>query len=888
MAAPNPIIEKARLHVHQWFVRRMPKQLRFHDLEHTMAVTRTALALGRASKLTDAELELLEIAALFHDAGYALDYGSHEAQSAQMAEAFLRKHRQSEARIRTVRALIMSTRFGARPRNLLQRILRDADSAKAGQADFDARSELLRQEREAVLGKAIGKRAWMKENIAYLEGHAFLTTQARSRFGAQKRINHKRLREKLKATEKLVVQSVPHSFIDRDISWLAFNDRVMQEAEDARNPLLERVKFLAIYSSNLDEFYRVRVAALRSLARLGKSTRAALDVPPEKRIARINALALGQQQRFGRLWRGTLLPALARKGIRLLNEEQLTPAQHDRIMAQAATTIVPKLFTAAVRAGNAPFIEDRKLYFVCRVRPKGKASGKERLMLVNVPSEELGRFITVPDRRGRDSIVFLDDAVRLCLPELFAGHRVLECHAIKLSRDAELYLDEEFAGTVKEKVRKSLRKRLTGVPARLLYDARMPKRTVRALRELLGLEKADMVPGGRYHHFSDLHDLPVKDRSELRFRPWAPIMHPALRRSTVFTAAAKADLLLHFPYHDFGQVTAWLQQAARDPAVKRIQITLYRVAPQSEVCEALLEALRRGKEVQAFVEVQARFDEGHNLKWGERLEQAGARVLYGYEGLKVHSKLCLIERRGTKGVARFAYLGTGNFNERTSRLYTDSALITTRKSIADEVAQVFRFLEDRKQTPRTQHLLVAPLGLRDAMEAMIDREIRNAALDKPAGITLKMNSLEDRALISKLYDASQAGVPVRVIVRGICCLVPGIPGMSERIEAISIVDRYLEHARAFVFANAGDPVAYLSSADWMGRNLDRRVEVAFPLLDKQLRDEVMQLLELQWADGTTARIMDASQSNQYRRAQRGKPQVHAQHDTHAFVRSKAR
>ena len=882
------LAERARLHVRQWFARRMPKEMRFHDLEHTLTVARTAVALGRASGLGPDQLELIEVAALFHDTGYALGAEDHEASSAKLAEAFMRKHGESERRIQAVASMIRSTRMGQRPRSLAQRLIRDADSAKAGQADFDARGELLREEREHLLGKRISAHAWLKENLAYLNAHTFHTPQARKRYGAQKRINLARLHDRLAADKDKERPLAAARFIDRDLSWLAFNDRVMQEAEDARNPLLERMKFLAIYSSNLDEFYRVRVAALHGLARLGKVTRKALEVPPEKRIARINAMALGQQQRFGRLWRGTLLPALERKGILLRDERHLTPQQRAFVDAYCARMVLPKLFTAAVREGNAPFLEDRKLYFVCRVAPKARAHGKDRLLLVNIPSDVLGRFIALPSRPKRAELMLIDDAVRTCLPQLFEGHRVIECHAVKLSRDAELYLDEEFAGSVKEKVRKSLRKRLTGVPSRLLYDGRMPKQTLRALRSLLNLGKDDLVQGGRYHHFSDLFSMPVKGRPELRDAPWPPLPHPALRKGNAFTAVDKGDVLLHFPYHDFNLVPDWLLRAAKDPAVTRIRITLYRVATESSVCEALLEALRRGKQVEAFVEVQARFDEGHNLKWGERLEQAGATVHYGYEGIKVHCKLLVIDRVVKGRTKRYAYLGTGNFNERTARIYADSALITSNTAITDEAAQVFAYLADRRKLPRLRHLLVAPFSLRDGLEAMIDMEIANAELGKPAGITLKLNSLEDRALISKLYDASRAGVPVRLIIRGICCLAPGVPGLSDRIEAISIVDRYLEHTRAYVFANGGAPRVYLASADWMGRNLDRRVEVAFPLLDPKLKDEMLRLLELQWSDTTKARVIDPKHRNAYRRPGHRKARVHAQRDTYALLRKVSR
>lgn len=865
----------------------MPKRMRFHDLEHTLTVTRTAIAIGRAMRMNAADLFALELAALFHDTGYALAYEGHEEQSAGLAEAFLERQSVSTATRRKVRSLIMATRIKSPVRGTLQAILRDADSAKAGQVDFEERGELLRQELELIKGLRISERQWVKTNLAYLEAHRFHTSYARRRYSAQKRINLDRLRQKAAQPKTLLVaRPLPQDrYFERDLSWLSFNDRVLQEAKDARNPLLERVKFLAIYSSNLDEFYRVRVASLRGLAKLKKTVRTALEVPPDKLIDRINKKALGQQREFGHLWRNALLPALARKGIRILDEDELNDAQMQYVQRYYAERVAPLLSTANVRAGNAPFIEDRKLYFVCRLRKTGKGAQKERLVLVNIPSDELGRFIRLPARAGRTDIIFLDDAMRLCLHGLFTGHRIMGCHAIKLSRDAELYLDEEFVGNVKDKVRKSLRKRQTGVPSRFLYDGSMPGSTVRALRTLLGLSKPDMVRGGRHHHFSDLMKLPVQGHASLREKQWPPLEHPAMVHGRdLFAAVARKDLLLHTPYQNFDMFTTWLQRAARDKAVKRISITLYRVAEGSTVCTALLEALRHGKKVTVFVEVQARFDERTNLYWGEVLEKAGARVLYSYENLKVHCKLCSIERVEQGRLRRYAYLGTGNFNERTARTYADTALITKREVITREVAEVFAHLEDRKHRPALSHLLMAPLFLRSGMEVLIDKEIEHASRGLPASILLKLNSLEDRALIAKLYDASRAGVNVRVIARGICCLVPGVKGSSERIEAISIVDRYLEHARAFVFHNNGEPLVYLSSADWMGRNLDRRVEVAFPVLDPSLREEVMDLLEIQWNDHTKARIIDATQDNSYRRTRRGGRVGHAQRDSYLYLR----
>lgn len=880
------LVQKARLHVRRWFAERMPSYLVFHDLDHTLSVTRTALAIGRASGVGPHELLLLELAGLFHDAGYALKRKGHEKESARLALAFLKKYGVSTSDQLRVRALIMATRAVAEPRGLLQQVLRDADQSKAGQPDFLEKSERLRDELSHLQLKHQGAKAWLKTNIAYLQNHRFHTAYAIKRYGPQKAVNLKELRQRLIAPETApVIGRVVERFVDRDISWLAFNERVLQEAQDPRVPLLERVKFLGIFSSNLDEFYRVRVAGLRSLSKLKKGERSALEAPAAKRVERINRKALAQQRRFGLLWRRTLLPSLARAGIRFLGESSLNKVQHAFVERWFLAHVAPLIHTAAIRSVNAQFIEDRKLYMACRIKQKGKG----RMVLVNVPSDQLGRFLEVPAGRGRSHLMFLDDVIRLNLHHVFPGQHVLSCHSIKLSRDADLYLDEEFADSVVDKVRRSLKKRSTGVPARFLYDNEMPTGMVRSLSTTLKLKRADLVPGGRYHHFSDLLSMPSVGRRNLKDEAVRAVRHPALSKSpNLFPAVRKADLLLHFPYHDFSVITDWLHRAARDPAVTRIFITLYRVAKESEVCKALLEALKRGKQVTAFVEVQARFDERSNLYWGGTLEAAGASVLYSYEHLKVHSKLLLIERREQGARKRYAYLGTGNFNERTARIYADSALLTTRPSITADVAAVFRHLADRKVTIKPRHLLLAPDRLRPAIEALIDAEAIRARRGQQASILLKLNSLEDKALISKLYHAGRAGVTIRIIVRGICCLVPGVPGLSENIMAISIVDRFLEHTRAYVFHNGGNPLMYLSSADLMERNMDRRIEAAFPLIDPTLQKEMGDLLELQWSDNVKARVIDEAQTNPYRKRARGAGQVRSQVATAEWLRRRAR
>ncbi len=859
------LLEKVRLHVRRHFARHMPRWMVFHDLEHTLAVARFTLEIGRNVGLSKAQLQILEIASLFHDTGYSKAYKGHERHSARMADAFLRAHGAGTGIRTQVAKLILCTRMEVGPRSLMQRVMRDADSAKAGQADFEDKSLRLRLELGHLRKHVIDGRAWTVENLNYLQHHRFHTPYAQRRFGRQKAINLKRLVDEVKRTtgKAKAPDLVKDRYFDRDLSWLAFNARVLQEAHDDRVPLLDRLKFLAIHSSNLDEFYRVRVAHLRGLRKLRRSDRSALEVPPEKRVERINTIALAQQRDLGRLYRDELLPALARKGVRFLREDELNHAQRAAVLAYFSDRVAPLLQTASLRKGNAPFIEDRKLYLVCDLLQKGSHAHKR--VLLNVPSEELGRFITLPSAKGRSDLIFLDDAIRLCAPRFFTGFKLTACYAIKLSRDAELYLDEEFAENVVDKVRRSLRKRRTGVPARFLHDGAMPAPMLRQLRELLGVKKEELIRGGRYHNISDLMDLPVKAPSGTQEPPLTPLRPQwAGRHADLFAQIRRSDRLLHFPYHDFSIVTDLLRRAARDPLVTTISITLYRVARASLICEALIEAARQGKKVTAVVEVQARFDEGNNLFWGEALEQAGARVIYSHEDVKVHCKLCLIERKEARRTARYAYLGTGNFHERTAKVYSDTALLTANRNVAQEVASVFRYLGDGTRTPNCKRLMLAPLGLRTGIERAIDREIAQALSGRPAALMMKLNSLEDRPMISKLYDASRAGVTVQLIVRGICCLIPGVRGMSDNIEAISIVDRFLEHSRAYVFHNAGDPQVYLASADMMQRNLDRRVETAFPILDKALRQQVLDVLELQWKDEAKARRIDAGQLNAYR------------------------
>lgn len=871
------LLEKARLYVRRFFSKQMPKHLEFHDLEHTLAVARSVVEIGRASGLQPDTLLQVELAALFHDTGYAVAYDDHEKASTQVAGAWLSEQGVRAKTIEDLNRLILATRLNHVPNDLAEQVLQDANSAKAGQVDFHEWSERLHQEREAHLGVVIPPVQRARASLEYMEAHRFHTRYARQRYGRQKALNLVQLRlaaDRSDGKGRSHAKRGQEPFMDRELSWLSFNARVLQEAQDRHVPLLERLKFVAIHSSNLDEFYRVRVAQLRALGKLGKWNRSALEVPPVKHIGHINQVASHQQAEVERLYGTELVPALRKQGIRLLQPGQLSATHRAFVLAFFKRDVAPLVTATPLDRAGQHFIEDRQLYLVFALVHKHRK--QERLMLVNVPSDALGRFLVLPGTGTRTDLIFLDDVLRLGAGVLFKGWTVRSCHSIKLSRDADLYLDEEYSDDVVLKVRRSLRKRSTGVPARFLYPRAMPRKLLDKVRRSLGVKQQELLAGGRYHNLNDLMGLPVEGRPDLHDPPRPGLAHPVLEKRAGRPGPVRGDVLLQFPYHDFQGLVDLLEHAAKEPAVERIAITLYRVADRSRICRALVIAARQGKQVDVVMEVLARFDERNNLRWGAILSRAGARVRYGVADYKVHCKLLLIERRKDGSLAREAFLGTGNFNEKTARTYSDMGLLTSRKTITADVALIMDGLMRGHHPDRTKALITSPDQMRDRMEEAIDREIEQAVSGKPASILLKLNSLEDKPLIRKLYDASRAGVHVRLIVRGICCLVPGIQVHSSHIQAISIVDRYLEHIRAFVFHNGGKTQVYLSSADWMQRNMDRRVEAAFPVLDAKLKAEVLGFLEQQWSDNVKARLIDAEQTNHYRKPRRGAPRIRSQ------------
>jgi polyphosphate kinase len=662
---------------------------------------------------------------------------------------------------------------------------------------------------------------------------------------------------------------------DRDLSWLSFNHRVLQEAGDPTVPLYERIKFLAIFSSNIDEFFRVRVASLRALLRLKKKAQQQLALDPEALLRRILKVVDRQQEEFGDIYRSRIREDLKKQRIFLVREDKLDETQQHFARFYFRREVKPLLAPRFLSVqSESPFLENRHLYLAVQLTPKPpilprkrkkKARNEFQYAIVEVPSDRLARFIQLPARDNRHYIAFLDDVIRLSLQEIFPNHDIQGAYAIKLTRDAELHIEDEFSGDLLQKIKKALGKRSKGIPSRFLYDAQIPKRFLALLADAFDLRKEDLVRGGRYHNFHDFFGLPNPVGAHLEYEPMPQVQRERLDESRgVCSTVRTRDAMVYYPYHGYEPVIRFLEEAADDPATRSIHVTLYRVAKESLVVEQLLRAARTGKDVVAFFEVKARFDEDSNIRWAEELERAGGRVLYSLPGLKVHAKLCLVTRAVEGGVERLAYLSTGNFNEKAARLYTDFGLFTADARVTSEIAQVFDILDRRTNEGRFQNLLVAPFNMRSRFEELIDEEIRAARNGEEAFLVAKMNSLQDPAMIAKLYEASSAGVRVSLLVRGICSLIPGVRRMSENIRVVSIVDRFLEHARLFWFHHGGEELMYLSSADWMERNLKRRIEVAFPVFDETIREELREILRLQLRDSVKGRLVNARQDNAHR------------------------
>lgn len=675
--------------------------------------------------------------------------------------------------------------------------------------------------------------------------------------------------------------------INRELSWLAFNGRVLQEAADPSVPLLERLRFLAIFSSNLDEFFRVRVASLRSLLRLKDKHAKKLDFNPARLLKEIQNVIVKQQRSFGDTFTHSILPALHAEGILLDLDGSFNTVQHDFASRYFEDEVRGHLDPCVLtQETEIPFLKNKGLYLVAELWPQQSNTSvyveEPTYGLVEIPAD-LSRFVQIPGGDLEHHVVFLDDIIRDNLGELFPDYETGESYSVKVTRDAELYIEDEFTGNLVELIRKSLKKREEGLPTRFLYDMRMPYPMVTRMKNLFGLSDEDLVVGGRYHNFSDFFGFPDFERADLQYAVIPPAKHPALDAAdSILDHVADNDELVHFPYHSFGSVIQFLEEAAADETTEEIYATLYRTAPESGVVDVLCRAARSGINVTAFVEVKARFDEAPNLESARQMQEAGVNVLLSMPGVKVHTKLVLVKRR-RPGSELVAYLATGNLNEKTALFYTDMGVFTADPAITQDVLSIFGYLQGQDKKPVFNKLLVAPFEMRHKFEALIDNEIDAALQGREAAITVKMNSLEDDEMIHRLYLAGQAGVKINIICRGICCLKAGVRGLSDNIHVVSIVDKYLEHARAYVFHNGGDQLVYLASADWMSRNLVRRIEVAFPVEAPHIKQQVLDVLDLQLQDNTKARILDAKLKNKM--VSNGESDsVRSQVDTHKYFR----
>jgi len=682
-------------------------------------------------------------------------------------------------------------------------------------------------------------------------------------------------------------------FFNRELSWLSFNYRVLQEANDKSVPLLERLKFLAIYSSNLDEFFRVRVASLRSLLVLKSKSQKKLRFDPQSLLDEIKLRVSEHQEEFGKIYREKIIPELNKNKVFIIDEKTATEEQVKYLESFFTEKILREINSFYLdREKEAAFLHNKSIYLAVCLSLKenlssenGEESENYKYALVEIPTDRFGRFITLPEKDGKKYVIFLDDVIRLFLEKIFPGYIITSNYSVKLTRDAELYIDDEFSGNLLQKIKKGLAKRSTGVPSRFLFDKSMPKPFQKVLRAEMDLKKDDLMEGGRYHNYNDFFSFPDFGLDKLKYKPMLPAICNAIEsEKNIFEAITKKDIFLSFPYQSYKYVIQFLDEAAADPDVKSIKITLYRVASDSLVLKSLVRAVKNGKDVTAFVEVKARFDEETNFSSAEYLQEAGVKVHFSFPGLKVHSKLCLVERVEENKTHYYTYLATGNFNEKTAGIYCDHALFTKYYEIGQEAQAVFDFLTTKNDEQEFRHLLVASFNMRKAFNDLIDKEISNAAEGKEAKITIKLNSLEDRKIIKRLYQASQAGVQIRIIVRGICCLVPGLKDVSENIKVTSVVDRYLEHARIYVFHNGGNKLVYIASADWMRRNLSRRIEVGFQIYDDDIKEFILEVVKIQETDNVKSRIIDEMQSNQYVKSNPDKP-VRSQYKLYEFIKS---
>lgn len=662
-------------------------------------------------------------------------------------------------------------------------------------------------------------------------------------------------------------------YINREISWLQFNKRVLQESEDKRVPLIERLRFLGIFSNNLDEFFKVRYATVKRIVDAGKTGKSVLGGETAKvLLEEITNIVIKQQAESLKILK-KIEDELEAEKIHIIKEDELTDTQAKFVKNYFSNQVSPVLMTIILNdLREFPNLKDTAAYLAIKMVLEGDSyqkKGDNKYALIEIP-KGIDRFVELP-KEGEDSyIIVLDDLIRYCLGSIFNmfEYKSISAHMIKITRDAELDMDNDLSKSFIEKISSSVEHRKISDPVRFVYDKSISKDTLNFLKDKMHIEDTDsVIPGGRYHNRRDYMNFPSLGRQDLLYDKIKPLPIKGLSLEvSIFDSISKKDYLQYTPYHTFSYIIRMLREAALDPKVRTIKITVYRLANNSQVAASLINAVKNGKQVTVQIELQARFDEQANIEYAEQLQAEGVKLIFGVPGLKVHSKICLIEREEGRMLKRYGFISTGNFNESTARIYTDFTLFTANENILKELNKVFDFFETTYKINKYNHLIVSPHYTKNVFKKLIDAEIANAKAGKEAYIKIKMNSFTSYKMVDKLYAASRAGVKIQLIVRGICCLIPGVKGMSENIEAISVVDKFLEHPRQFIFANNGRPKIYISSADWMTRNIDYRVEVGCPIYDEDLKKEMIDTFEISWSDNQKARVFSENQDNAYRKA----------------------
>ncbi len=670
-------------------------------------------------------------------------------------------------------------------------------------------------------------------------------------------------------------------YINRELSWLKFNERVLQEAADKNVPLIERLRFLGIFSNNLDEFFKVRYATVKRIYESGKGGKSELGgIKAGDLLEEITKIVI-EQQSYSLEILDQIDKELKNEHIYVINETDINENHHEFIKNYFYQEISPALVIIMLNEDIAlPELKDISAYLTVKM---SSSQGKDQVALIEI-SSAMERFVVLPSEGDSNYIIMVDDILRYCLDDIFNifNYDRITAHMIKITRDGELDFDSDLSKSFIDKLSESVKDRQSGDPVRFVYDKSIEDTTLNFLLERMSIHKKEsIIPGGRYHNRRDYMNFPSLGRTDLLYDKIKPLSVKGLSlEDSIFKTIAKKDYLVYTPYHTFSYIVKFLREAALDPKVKTIKITIYRLAQISHVASSLINAAKNGKKVTVSIELRARFDEEANINYAEQMQDEGVNMLFGVTGLKVHCKMCVIEREENDKLVRYGIISTGNFNESTAKIYTDFTLLTADPKILKDINKVFDFFEVNYRINTYKHIITSPHYTKTELFALIDNEIESAKYGKHAYIKLKMNSISSYKMIDKLYEASRAGVKIQMIVRGLCCLIPGVKGMSENIEVISIIDKFLEHTRLYIFANNNEPKIYISSADWMTRNINHRVEVSCPIYDEDIKLELQHLFDICWNDNVKARIINKNQDNNYRR--NNNPKVRAQFDTYNY------